>query len=69
MVPLLVSAKQCQRLQVLEFDHMKEITEEVAQTLCDAGLKDLQTLEFTNTPVSPKAVHLFSSEFRTQINP
>ncbi|XP_064600651.1 dentin sialophosphoprotein-like [Liolophura sinensis] len=61
---LLALAKQCQRLQVLEFDHMKEITEEVAQTLCDAGLKDLQTLEFTNTPVTPKAVHLFSKNCR-----
>ena len=44
------------RLQVLELDHVSEITQEVAAEVCREGLKGLEMLVLTATPVTPKAL-------------
>ncbi|XP_013418991.2 uncharacterized protein LOC106179780 [Lingula anatina] len=51
----------CLRLQVLELDHMCQVMENTALAMCKAGLKGLQILEFTFTPVTPKALVHFNS--------
>ncbi|XP_070539842.1 F-box only protein 41-like isoform X2 [Ptychodera flava] len=53
--------KNCPRLQVLEVDHMLEITEEIAVSMCQNGLRGLENLIFTATPVTPKALLQFNS--------
>lgn len=50
------------RLQVLELDHVSEITQEVAAEVCREGLKGLEMLVLTATPVTPKALLHFNSE-------
>ena len=60
---LVFSAQNCQKLQVLELDHMCEVTEDVATEMCREGLKGLQALDFTFTPVTPKALMQFYSKY------
>lgn len=50
------------RLQVLELDHVSEINQEVAAEVCREGLKGLEMLVLTSTPVTPKALLHFNSE-------
>ncbi|XP_035674575.1 uncharacterized protein LOC118414563 [Branchiostoma floridae] len=54
-------ASNCPRLQVLELDHMLEITEAFAVEMCRNGLKGLRVLEFSFTPVTPQALLHFNS--------
>lgn len=49
------------RLQVLELDHVSEINQEVAAEVCREGLKGLEMLVLTSTPVTPKALLHFNS--------
>lgn len=51
------------RLQVLELDHVSEINQEVAAEVCREGLKGLEMLVLTSTPVTPKALLHFNSEY------
>ncbi len=55
--------KCCPRLEILELDHMCEITEADALKLCGSGLQRVETLEFTFTPVTPKALLHFARKF------
>uniref|UniRef100_H2ZU47 F-box protein 41 n=1 Tax=Latimeria chalumnae TaxID=7897 RepID=H2ZU47_LATCH len=54
-------ARNCIRLQVLELDHVAEINQEVAAEVCREGLKGLEMLVLTSTPVTPKALLHFNS--------
>ncbi|XP_064275254.1 F-box only protein 41 isoform X2 [Passer domesticus] len=54
-------ARNCMRLQVLELDHVAEINQEVAAEVCREGLKGLEMLVLTSTPVTPKALLHFNS--------
>ncbi|NXG74403.1 FBX41 protein, partial [Baryphthengus martii] len=58
------SARNCMRLQVLELDHVAEINQEVAAEVCREGLKGLEMLVLTSTPVTPKALLHFNSVCR-----
>uniref|UniRef100_A0A8C2F7G0 F-box protein 41 n=1 Tax=Cyprinus carpio TaxID=7962 RepID=A0A8C2F7G0_CYPCA len=58
------SARNCMRLQVLELDHVSEINQEVAAEMCREGLKGLEMLVLTSTPVTPKALLHFNSVCR-----
>lgn len=51
------------RLQVLELDHVSEINQEVAAEVCREGLKGLEMFVLTSTPVTPKALLHFNSEY------
>lgn len=55
------------RLQVLELDHVSEINQEVAAEVCREGLKGLEMLVLTSTPVTPKALLHFNSECLTTV--
>ncbi|NXW78442.1 FBX41 protein, partial [Hirundo rustica] len=55
------AARNCMRLQVLELDHVAEINQEVAAEVCREGLKGLEMLVLTSTPVTPKALLHFNS--------
>ncbi|NWV62055.1 FBX41 protein, partial [Malurus elegans] len=55
------AARNCMRLQVLELDHVAEINQEVAAEMCREGLKGLEMLVLTSTPVTPKALLHFNS--------
>ncbi|NXA81694.1 FBX41 protein, partial [Thryothorus ludovicianus] len=57
-------ARNCMRLQVLELDHVAEINQEVAAEMCREGLKGLEMLVLTSTPVTPKALLHFNSVCR-----
>lgn len=59
------SARNCMRLQVLELDHVSEINQEVAAEVCREGLKGLEMLVLTSTPVTPKALLHFNSKIKT----
>ena len=61
---LVCAARNCMRLQVLELDHVSEINQEVAAEVCREGLKGLEMLVLTSTPVTPKALLHFNSEFK-----
>ncbi|XP_064630257.1 F-box only protein 41-like isoform X3 [Lineus longissimus] len=58
---LVAIASQCARLQILELDHMGEMTEHIAQAMCKAGLRGLEVLDFTFTRVTPEALTQFNS--------
>ncbi|NWR50165.1 FBX41 protein, partial [Regulus satrapa] len=60
----LSAARNCMRLQVLELDHVAEINQEVAAEVCREGLKGLEMLVLTSTPVTPKALLHFNSVCR-----
>lgn len=62
-LPHLAPARNCMRLQVLELDHVSEINQEVAAEVCREGLKGLEMLVLTSTPVTPKALLHFNSEY------
>lgn len=55
------------RLQVLELDHVSEINQEVAAEVCREGLKGLEMLVLTSTPVTPKALLHFNSEYEHKL--
>lgn len=55
------------RLQVLELDHVSEINQEVAAEVCREGLKGLEMLVLTSTPVTPKALLHFNSEYGHEV--
>lgn len=55
------------RLQVLELDHVSEINQEVAAEVCREGLKGLEMLVLTSTPVTPKALLHFNSEYEDRL--
>ncbi|KAJ6658545.1 hypothetical protein lerEdw1_019932 [Lerista edwardsae] len=57
-------ARNCMRLQVLELDHVTEVNQEVAAEVCREGLKGLEMLVLTCTPVTPKALLHFNSVCR-----
>ncbi|XP_048827587.1 F-box only protein 41-like isoform X1 [Brienomyrus brachyistius] len=57
-------ARNCVHLQVLELDHVSEINQEVAAEVCREGLKGLEMLVLTSTPVTPKALLHFNSVCR-----
>lgn len=56
------------RLQVLELDHVSEINQEVAAEVCREGLKGLEMLVLSSTPVTPKALLHFNSKFIKSLN-
>ncbi|XP_038126828.1 F-box only protein 41-like isoform X1 [Cyprinodon tularosa] len=51
----------CPRLQVLELERITDLSLQVATELCKAGLKSLQMLILTHTPVSGQAILHFHS--------
>ncbi|XP_035986090.1 F-box only protein 41-like [Fundulus heteroclitus] len=51
----------CAHLQVLELERITDLSLQVATELCKAGLKSLQTLILTHTPVSGQAILHFHS--------
>ncbi|XP_022091809.1 F-box only protein 41-like isoform X2 [Acanthaster planci] len=53
-------ARNCPRLQVLELDHLPEVTEVIAIAMCQAGLRGLHTLILRNTLISPNAIMQFN---------
>ncbi|XP_038070972.1 F-box only protein 41-like [Patiria miniata] len=53
-------ARNCPRLQVLELDHLPEVTEVIAVAMCQAGLRGLHTLILRNTLISPAAIMQFN---------
>ncbi|XP_047194757.1 F-box only protein 41 [Hippoglossus stenolepis] len=53
--------RTCAHLQVLELECITDLGLQVATELCDAGLKSLQTLILTHTPVSGQAILHFHS--------
>ncbi|XP_028902637.1 F-box only protein 41 [Ornithorhynchus anatinus] len=57
-------ARNCMRLQVLELDHVGEMNQEVAAEVCREGLRGLEMLVLTATPVTPKALLHFNSVCR-----
>lgn len=57
------------RLQVLELDHVSEINQEVAAEVCREGLKGLEMLVLSSTPVTPKALLHFNSEYKAWLSP
>lgn len=65
--PFTAAARNCMRLQVLELDHVSEINQEVAAEVCREGLKGLEMFVLTSTPVTPKALLHFNSEYRLLI--
>ncbi|KAJ8382985.1 hypothetical protein SKAU_G00037630, partial [Synaphobranchus kaupii] len=58
-------ARNCMRLQVLELDHVSEVNQELAADVCREGLKGLEMLVLTSTPVTPKALLHFNSVCRS----
>ncbi|KAJ8025683.1 F-box only protein 41 [Holothuria leucospilota] len=52
-------AECCQQLQVLELSKAHKIEESIAKQMCRVGLKDLHTLFFTHTVVTPQALLQF----------
>ncbi|KAG9347044.1 hypothetical protein JZ751_005971 [Albula glossodonta] len=57
-------SRNCMRLQVLELDHVSEVNQELAAEVCREGLKGLEMLVLTSTPVTPKALLHFNSVCR-----
>ncbi|XP_038601232.1 F-box only protein 41 isoform X2 [Tachyglossus aculeatus] len=57
-------ARNCMRLQVLELDHLGEMTQEAAAEVCREGLRGLEMLVLTATPVTPRALLHFNSVCR-----
>ncbi|XP_047442039.1 F-box only protein 41-like [Mugil cephalus] len=53
--------RSCAQLQVLELERIADLGLQVATELCNAGLKSLQRLMLTHTPVSGQAVLHFHS--------
>ncbi|XP_058480564.1 F-box only protein 41-like [Solea solea] len=53
--------RTCAHLQVLELERITNLSLQVATELCEAGLKSLQTLILTHTPVSGQAILHFHS--------
>lgn len=49
-------ARGCLRLQELELNRAILINEEIAHAMCLCGLRGLETISFTFTPVSPGAI-------------
>lgn len=55
-------AKRCEKLHELELDHVGEIREKTAVTVCHFGFRALRVIAFTYTPVTPKALlHFYRS--------
>ena len=46
---------------------MCEVTESVAMEMCDVGLAHLECLDFTFTPVTPKALLYFVSKYQITV--
>lgn len=59
-----VAVRSCAHLQVLELERLTDLGLQVATELCKAGLKSLDTLVLTHTPVSSQAILHFHSETR-----
>ncbi len=58
----LCAVRSCSDLQVLELERITDLGLQVATELCEAGLKSLETLILTHTPVSGQAILHFHSE-------
>ncbi|XP_017165853.1 F-box only protein 41-like [Poecilia reticulata] len=58
---LVAVVRSCTHLQTLELERVTDLSLQVAAELCRAGLKGLQTLILTHTPVSGQAVLHFHS--------
>uniref|UniRef100_A0A096MDZ5 Uncharacterized protein n=1 Tax=Poecilia formosa TaxID=48698 RepID=A0A096MDZ5_POEFO len=58
---LVAVVRSCTHLQVLELECITDLSLQVATELCRAGLKSLQTLILTHTPVSGQAILHFHS--------
>lgn len=59
---VLCAVRNCAQLQVLELERITDLGLQAATELCKAGLKNLQTLILTHTPVSGQAILHFHSE-------
>uniref|UniRef100_A0A3B5BD81 F-box only protein 41-like n=1 Tax=Stegastes partitus TaxID=144197 RepID=A0A3B5BD81_9TELE len=58
---LVTVVRNCAHLQVLELERITDLGLQAATELCKAGLKSLQTLVLTHTPVSGQAILHFHS--------
>ncbi len=58
----LCAVRSCSDLQVLELERITDLGLQVATELCEAGLKSLEMLILTHTPVSGQAILHFHSE-------
>lgn len=64
-----LEVRSCTHLQVLELERIPDLSLQVATELCRAGLKSLQTLILTHTPVSGQAILHFHGEIRSLLLP
>nr|KAG5688097.1 hypothetical protein BaRGS_031290 [Batillaria attramentaria] len=62
--PDIMDVQSCQRLQLLSLDHVKEMDDDTATALCRSGLRQLQRLEISGTPVTAKAIRTFCNSCR-----
>ena len=56
------AVQSCQRLQYLSLDHIKELGEDSATALCRTGLRQLQRLELSGTPITANTLKTFYSQ-------
>ena len=54
------TAVECKKLKYLQLDHSMELSAEVAEQMCNFGLKSIENVEFTNTPISADAIRHFA---------
>ncbi|XP_060887603.1 F-box only protein 41-like [Labrus mixtus] len=58
---LVALVRSCSDLQILELERVTDLGLQVATDLCEAGLKSLETLILTHSPVSGQAILHFQS--------
>ena len=62
MFPSVGAVQSCQRLQYLGLDHIKELGEDSATALSRTGLRQLQRLELSGTPITSNTLKTFYSQ-------
>ena len=55
------AVQSCQRLQYLSLDHIKELREDSTTAVCRTGLRQLQRLELSGTPITASTLKTFYS--------
>ncbi|EDV22785.1 uncharacterized protein TRIADDRAFT_58703 [Trichoplax adhaerens] len=59
---LIAIAVECKKLKHLRLDRSMELSSEVAEQMCNFGLKSIEQIEFTNTPISHEAIRHFAEK-------
>ena len=55
-------AKQCQHLRHVELHHMRMVTKDITEQICEHGFGKIRVIKLMSTPIEPEGISILSGK-------